>query len=564
MSTLRSIFLILTPSLRWQMLGVLLLMLLSAAAEMFSLGAIVPLLTVMIEPNSVTQLPIVGPWIHGLDAQVQRTLVCTGFLGGLLAATLTRVLLLFVSQAYGHRIGYTLTTTVYHKLLAQPYAWHTQHNSGEHIANLYRVNTFVGQNIEPVLMMFTAIVLGSGIFSLMLWAQPQVMLWLLGIVVTFYLLVVQGVKHVMNRNAELTNRLQTVAVRLLQESLGGIRDVILDSSQPMLEERFNTIERQTRRAYMQNNWMQQLPRMLLEFIGMSGIVLVAFVLVDDSGLNSVATLGFMALGCQKLLPLAQQVYYAWGHLRLGKPSREQVIEALALPSKTKPATLPSISFEKNIALKSVDYNYPGSEKKVLNQFSLEIPKGSCIGIVGKSGGGKSTLLDLLMGLLIPTQGTLEIDGIPLTEEILPAWRARIAHVPQNIFLLDATIWENIAFGVPEHSVDYQRLSRCIDAAQLREVITDLPNGINTLVGERGALFSGGQRQRIGIARALYRNSDVLILDEATSALDKNTEKSVMEEVNKFTGKITVIIVAHRTESLENCSKIISLQSENKP
>lgn len=556
----RQLYQLLSPLSRRRLWLLLVLMLLGSFSEMISLGAIVPFLTLLVSPEASANLPFVGSWLARQPHEQIIPVVGSFFLLALLIATLMRIWLLHASNQFAQMTGYELSIKAFRTLLAQPYLWHVQHNSSYQITQLNRINELVFRSIQPVLLLITSSVLGLGILVMLFASEPLIMSLMALFVTVFYATTLLLVRRTLNANGALMNTAQVTKVRILQESLGGIRDVILDHSQAVRASGFAHVELKVRRAIILNEWIGQLPRYLIEFFGIVTIVGLALAF-NRSGSGSIATLGLLALGSQRLLPLAQKVYESINQLRVAGAARSDVVRLLALPDKLQPKPQLPLSFKHCLALEDISFRYPTSSGWVLRNLNLTIRKGERIGIVGASGSGKSTLMDLMMGLLEPTEGNLTVDGTVLTAENLPAWRQRIAHVPQSIFLLDASLKENIALGVPTESIDEARLATCIAQAQLSDVVSKLPQGTDTLIGERGVLLSGGQRQRIGIARALYREADVLVMDEATSALDNQTESEVMKAIQLLGPQITIVMIAHRLASLSFCEKLFIFDSE---
>jgi len=280
--------------------------------------------------------------------------------------------------------------------------------------------------------------------------------------------------------------------------------------------------------------------------------------------SAIPVLGALALGAQRLLPALQQAYSAYSAIKGSKSSFEDVLNLLDQPLPEyvgQPAPEP-IPFAKEIKLNNLDFRYTEDSPWVLKNINLSLKKGSRIGFIGVTGSGKSTLLDIIMGLLSPTNGGLSIDQQLIDNQNRRAWRAHIAHVPQNIYLSDGTIEENIAFGIAKELIDHQRVKKAAQQAQIAELIEQWKGGYQTFVGERGVRLSGGQRQRIGIARALYKQADVLIFDEATSALDNKTEQAVMSAIEGLDKKLTILIIAHRLTTLKGCDQIVEISKEN--
>jgi ATP-binding cassette subfamily B protein len=349
-------------------------------------------------------------------------------------------------------------------------------------------------------------------------------------------------------------------VRLMQEAFGGIRDIILERLQSQYSSAFSKAEFEMRYAQGSMQIIGQAPRYVIETIGTIGIILIALYLARLSGNADTSIflpiLAVIALGAQRLLPILQQIYYNFTLLRSGGAALREVNEVLKL-NNAIPCYLPT--FLKpvfgDIKFQNLNFKFKGGTVPIFNNVNLEIERGEVVGIIGKTGEGKSTFLDLLMGLLEPTAGSIYVDHVKLEKNNTLAWQKSIAHVPQSIFLADKTIYENIAFGFDRNEIDYIRLYEVAKLSKVCEFVDSLPEKFNTVVGERGARLSGGQRQRIGIARALYRLPNVLILDEATSALDTQTENNVLEEIMHWRSEITIIMVTHRISSLKHCTKI---------
>jgi ABC-type multidrug transport system fused ATPase/permease subunit len=295
-----------------------------------------------------------------------------------------------------------------------------------------------------------------------------------------------------------------------------------------------------------------------------GMVLIAVLAYGPSRHGGIAAalpvIGALALGAQRLLPALQQIYYAWANMLGNQASLAATLELLNQPlpadvGQPEPIPLP---FNESIRFENVRFRYTAEQPWVLDGFNLTIPHGARVGFVGSTGSGKSTALDLLMGLLMPTDGGLFVDGNPVTGNRVSAWQRTIAHVPQSIYLSDASVAENIAFGVPRDMIDMQRVRLAAKQAQIADFIEGRPDGYDGFVGERGMRLSGGQRQRIGIARALYKRASVLVFDEATSALDNETERSVMDSIENLNRDLTILLIAHRLTTVRRCDMLVEL------
>jgi len=300
----------------------------------------------------------------------------------------------------------------------------------------------------------------------------------------------------------------------------------------------------------------------MEAIGITLIAGLAYImsLREDGLVTAIPILGALALGAQRLLPILQQAYHAYSSIKGSYSSFCDVLELLdqPLPNYINQPLPSPIHFEKDIQLTNLSFRYNNNIPWVLEEINLNISKGSRVGFIGVTGSGKSTLLDIIMGLLSPTKGQFLVDNKQITKENLRAWQMRIAHVPQNIYLSDSTIEENIAFGVPKEQIDHEQVIKAAEQAQIKELIEEWPQQYQTFVGERGIRLSGGQRQRIGIARAMYKHADVLIFDEATSALDNETEQAVMSAIDGLGKDLTILIIAHRLTTLKGCDQIVEV------
>ena len=359
----------------------------------------------------------------------------------------------------------------------------------------------------------------------------------------------------------------TELIKSIHEGLGGIRDVLLDRTQEVFCAVYREADLPLRRAQGNNFFIAQSPRYAMEALGMVLIAVLAYVLTQQSDgiAKAIPILGALALGAQRLLPVLQQAYAAWSNVQGGRASLEDTLALLDQPMPDLQTLLYSsqkLPFENEITLSNISFRYQSDGQWILRDLDLTISKGARIGFIGTTGSGKSTLLDLVMGLLEQDSGNIYIDNQPLTSHNRGAWQAHIAHVPQTIFLSDSSIAENIAFGVPKHLIDFERVKNAAKQAQITQLIAGWPEAYSTFVGERGVRLSGGQRQRIGIARALYKKADVIIFDEATSALDNETEESVMQAIhdleNQDNNALTILIIAHRLSTLKNCTQVIEL------
>lgn len=538
--------------------------------EIFSIGTMLPFLSALTNPQQVLQISFAQPFINLLQIRSSENLLfalTVLFVAASLTSAAFRTLLAWASTKITFSTGAEISTEIYRRTLYQPYAVHVSRNSSELINGIVsKTNSVIFGTIAPTLALISAVFMLLVILIFLISIEPLVSFTVfIGFgIIYFGLVLISRAKKIHNSKYIATE--STQVIKSLQEGLGGIRDVLIDGNQLTYCAIYQEADQRLRNAQASNAFISQAPRYSIEALGMVLIATVAYFIVDSSsGLNNaIPVLGMMALGAQRLLPLMQQAYYSWSSIVGGQASLEDTINLLnqPLPQNIEKQKVIPLRFNEHIILKSLSFRFSNELPWVLNGLSLHIDKGSRIGIIGSTGSGKSTLLDIVMGLLEPTEGTLEIDGQRVDSSNNRAWQVRIAHVPQSIFLADSTIEENIAFGQPSIDIDHERVRKSAIQAQLASTIDSLPDGYKTKVGERGIKLSGGQRQRIGIARALYKNADVIIFDEATSALDNDTEKAVMDAIEHLSSNLTILIVAHRLTTLKNCTQIVEIEAGN--
>jgi ABC-type multidrug transport system fused ATPase/permease subunit len=541
------------------------LMLLASFAEILSIGAVMPFLGVLTAPERIFAHAAAQPAIQalGLTQPAQLLLPLTGAFGAaVLIAGAMRLLLLWASTRLSFATGADLSINVYRRTLYQPYAVHCARNSSEVINGIVnKTGTVIGV-ISQVISIITSCVMLITILVALLAVEPVIALAAFGGFGLIYVVIVRLTRKQLFLDSQRIARESTHVIKALQEGLGGIRDVLIDGSQGTYCQIYSDADLLLRRAQGNNLFIGQSPRYAMEALGMLLIAMLAYTLAQQSdGISrAIPILAALALGAQRLLPVLQQAYAAWSGIRGGQASLQDTLDLLdqPLPDYADQSVAQALPFKHNIELKNLGFRYSPQTTYVLKQIDLSIQRGSRVGFIGSTGSGKSTLVDIVMGLLQPTEGTLEIDGQSVILTNNRAWQAHIAHVPQAIFLADSTIEENIAFGVPKEQIDHQRVREAAQQAQIADSIETWPKQYQTFVGERGIRLSGGQRQRIGIARALYKQADVIIFDEATSALDNETEQAVMQAIEGLSRDLTLLIIAHRVTTLKNCTQIVEL------
>jgi ABC-type multidrug transport system fused ATPase/permease subunit len=552
---------------RLQFSGVFVLMIFASFAEMLSLAAVLPFLGALTAPeklfsHSWIQFTLVNPL--GLRQPAELLLPIT-FLFALAAflSGVTRFLLLWVQTKLSHAIGADFSLEMYRRTLYQPYSVHVLRNSSEVIAGITtKAKAIVGGTLLPVMTILSSTVLLCTISVTLLSIEPFVTSMALTGFIFIYMIAILVTGSRLLKNSLQINESHTNVIKILQEGLGGLRDVLLDGTQEIHCKQFEIVDARLRNAMANVQIISVSPRYAVESLGMVLISLLAYMLTMRSGgiSSAIPILGVFAMGAQKMLPLIQQSFAGWASIRGGQASLGDALDLMEQPLSVNINSDAGIEFRREIVFRKVSFTYAAEGAEILSSIDLSITKGSRVGIVGSTGSGKSTFLDVIMGLLKPTGGQILVDGVEITDTNRQAWQKHIAHVPQNIFMYDSSVGDNIALtGIGDGS-DPDRVRTAAAKAQIEDFIDSLVDKFATRVGERGVRLSGGQRQRIGIARALYKQADVLVLDEATSALDNETEHKVMEALDAMEEELTTIIVAHRLSTLRNCDQIIELEA----
>jgi len=545
-------------------------MIIASLAEIISIGAVLPFLGILTAPEQVYQHSLMQPVIQILALTEPKQLILPLtilFITAALLAGAIRLTLLYAMTRLSYATGADLSINIYRRTLYQEYEVHVSRNSSEVINGIItKTSTVIGGVISPTLNLISSIILLAGIMGALFAINPTIALTASIGFGLLYWIVIRYTKTHLKGNSKTIADQSTQMIKSLQEGLGGIRDVLIDGTQQFYCKLYRNADLPLRRASGNNAFIGGSPRYAMEAIGMTLIAGLAYLMTQQEGgmVTAIPVLGALALGAQRLLPALQQAYASYSTIKGSKSSFEDVLNLLdqPLPEYADQSLSDPISFAKEIKLNNLNFRYSEDAPWVLKNINLSLKKGSRIGFMGVTGSGKSTLLDIIMGLLPATEGGLMIDNQTINNQNRRAWQAHIAHVPQNIYLSDSTIEENIAFGIAKELIDHQRVKKAAQQAQIAELIEEWKDGYQTFVGERGIRLSGGQRQRIGIARALYKQANVLIFDEATSALDNETEQAVMDAIKGLDKELTILIIAHRLTTLKGCDKIVKLGKNN--
>jgi ATP-binding cassette, subfamily B, bacterial PglK len=568
-SLFREIWSVLTPKQRRWVLWTQVLSILMASSTVLGIASIAPFFAVLGDPGLIAHSKTLN-WLYGqfgfAGLRSFEFALGLAFLAAVCAANAINIAGSYVMIKLSYRISAELQSVLLDEYLHRPYVLQTQSNSAVFCNNIInetnRLTNDILQNAFPLVTnLFTAVLIVISVILLNPAVAAMIILSLAG----GYALIYLAVRNWLATSGEVQSRLLIAQAKTLNESFGAIKEILVLRVQDFFRIKFESTSLKLARASATGRIIYQSPKYLMECVTVG--LLVTLALAAGAGENGMgALLGqltFVGFAAYRLLPILQQAFAALVRIRSEKAgftaiapdlrsararARFSALGALAQPDR--PQT--------NIQLRDISFSYDSKRMPALDGVSLQIPARMAVGIVGANGSGKTTLADVIAGLLVPASGEMSVDGISVDNANRTAWQSRIAYVPQNVFLLDESIAQNIALGVAPEAIDQVRLQGAARLAQLDEVIDSLPGGYENIIGERGVRLSGGQRQRLGIARALYTNATVLMLDEATNALDGLTEQELMTTVMRLRGRYTIILIAHRLSSLRACDLIFEL------
>ena len=544
------------------------LMILSGICEVVTLAALLPFLNILTNAEKYLSNNFFIFATNFLKISLSESnifiLVTVFFCIAVILSSCIRLINLFFLNNTSAAIGIEISSKIYKNILSQDLEFYFDNESS---AIFVTVTTFIGDAVAFI----SSFLLASASFAIIIFialglliGNPFIAIISIGLFLPIYFYISKATKRRLKLNSKTIASLRDLQIKQVQNSLGAIRKILMHGHYKIYRDLYNQTDFRVRTKISQNLSLGSFPRYLLEGIGIIFVALFSLIsgLVSKNNDQILTTLGLLAVSIQKILPAMQFIYNCLTNMRGLSSSVEEVIKLLDLKTQNvnKNFNYKTLDFN-NLRLSKLSYKFPNTKKEIIKDLSLKINKGERIGIVGKTGSGKSTLVDLLIGLLKPTKGNVLINDINIhkNEKKLCNWMNSIAHVPQNVFVTNDSIENNIIFGFRNNEIDNQKLKRCIKIAQLNKFIETLPLGTKTLIGESGSKLSGGQRQRIGIARALYKECKILILDEATSALDVITEASLINEISKLNKNLTVIIIAHRLSTLKLCDSVIEIK-----
>jgi ATP-binding cassette, subfamily B, bacterial PglK len=549
-------------------------MLLQALLQMGGVASVLPFLSVAADPENFANSHF-GRLLMSISqiTDARNLVYVTGILAiiGLVVASLSAIASQVIVGHYVAALGHWLRMQLLSKYYSQPYSYFVSRNSmiltKKANADVMVFTTFILAPLcDFAARLFTTVVIVAGLLVLEPVATLVAAIFFSG----FYLLFMSITRGRVRTINEVSKETSQGLSRFVQQFIAGMREIKLRDAGHYFIERIERLSNRQVKSGVMSAWINGLPRNLIEPLAFSGTILWAMFALSAGRLDAVLpTLGVMAMAGYRLLPNLQSLYTSLHLIATNRFSLDELADELDFSSPSYPIKVPKKApalvdkgplFSESIELRDITFSYAGAERPTLQGISLRIERGQSIGFVGQTGSGKSTLINILLGLYDPTGGEILVDGKPLGKPVPAGWHTRIGYVPQEIFLIDDTLFRNIALGVPDGEVDRERLKKAIVSAQLQEVIEKMDRGLETQVGERGVMLSGGQRQRVGLARALYFDPEMLILDEGTSALDNETEARFMRAVESLQGDITVISIAHRLTTVRGCNAIYVLMN----
>ena len=575
MKSFFKIFKILTPKQLRICFALIFLMLVIAVFEAFGIGLLYPLITIIGDPAYLEKHAEIAKIISYLGITTHKSLVIFLSLGLVFFYIFKNFLILFQGKL---QIAFTLnnqadyTKRLYKYYINKPYLFHVDTNFSVILRNINLGCIIVFSQI----LTNTLIIITNIITMIVIWILLLIMDWVMAIVIAFILAplmlgILNYFRKKINKYGTRQNECNVEYIKWLNQGFWSVKETKVMQKEAFFTEEFSKAFNEFTVIQKQFLFINRFPKCIIEMVCVGGILLlITFKMIFNTDPSSIIpALGVLALAAMRLMPCMNQITGLFNEIKFKMPFFNEVYDDfIAIKNEKKEDEINSqtgqkerIPFNKEISVTNLTFGYPDTNKNVFENVSFTIPKGKFVGVVGPSGAGKTTFVDILLGLLQPSGGSINVDGKNIFENI-QGWLDNVSYVPQSIYLIDGTIRENIAFGILPEDIDDKRIEKVLKMAELYDFVQSLELKENTPCGDKGAKLSGGQKQRIGIARALYQNPSVLILDEATSALDTETEKQITETINKLKGEITIIAIAHRLSTLENCDFKIKFENNS--
>jgi ABC-type multidrug transport system fused ATPase/permease subunit len=570
MQTFKKLLSLLTPHEQRRGGLLLIMVLIMSLLDMTGVASILPFMAVLTNPNLIETNSILNYMfeissVFGVENNQEFIFVLGLLVFALLIISLTfKALTSYVQVRFIQMREYTICKRLIEGYLHQPYSWFlSRHSADLGKTILSEVQQVISDGIYPSIELIAKGMIAVTLIALLVVVNPKLTL-IVGLSISMaYLIIFYFVKKYLNKSGRKRLAHNQIRFTAVNEAFGAAKEIKIGGLEQSYINRFSISAQIYAKVQASQRVIAQLPRFILEGIAFGGILLMILYMMSQKGSfnSALPIISLYVFAGYRLMPAVQQIYEAFTQLTFITPSLNKLHDDLKnLKPLNENQDEHILSLNKSITLKNIHYNYPNVSRTILKDISLNICAKSTVGIVGATGSGKTTLVDIILGLLEPQKGTLEIDGKVIRKQNSKSWQRSIGYVPQQIFLADDTIAANIAFGLESREINQEDVERSSKIANLHEfVIDELPKKYQTTIGERGVKLSGGQRQRIGIARALYHNPQLLILDEATSALDNQTEKAVMDAIDNLDKNITIIQIAHRFNTLKKCDKIFILE-----
>lgn len=544
--------------------------LLTSLIELLSIGSIVPFLMALGDAPKLYANPELSDYweILGINKASELPFkLAIGF--GVLAlfSGFMRIAMTYLSAQINRSIILEFGKNIYQSVIFKKFADHSKENSSEIVGILTSKISILNLALNSMSNMFASSIIILFVVTFLFTLEPEIVLSIVGTFGVFYFIIIGFFNSQLRQNAQIAAYQTSNLIQILKETLDGIREIILNNSQKNFIEMYTKNDFLLRSANARSTVIGIFPRFLIESIGIFGIAMFALYLINqgDGTLGSaIPTLALIAMSVQRILPLGQQVYNGWALINSSSSSIWDTLDVISVTSKSEHEFIKNLTpfkFIQEIIFRDVSFSYNKNQTYMKN-INLKIPKGSKVGIFGSTGSGKSTLTDLLMGFISPSEGEIFIDNTKLSESNMREWQQNIAHVPQKIYIQDSDIASNIALSNPNQPPDLELLKLAATKAELIDYINSEVGGFNSKVGENGAFLSGGQIQRIGIARALYKNAEIIVFDEPTSALDNETENRILNTLYSLSSEYTIFIISHNRKAIEGCDILIKLNDGN--
>lgn len=557
----RAVWSLLAKAERRKSLVLCVYLVIGTVLEVMSVGALVPLIQVLTQSNLQSKYPLIDRMFPDSSDQFIVTVILIGVVFIFLFKEIFLGFSLWIQRGFIARLETRFQTELFDRYTRQPYEFHLTNNSSLLSRNILNSTNFINNVLDPIFMLLTDGFVTVALCVALVVIEPIAMF----VTISSVGVVAIAFHGFSKRRIEkwgVERQLQDgMKLQQMNETFGGMKEIVMTGRGDYFRTRFSSNIGQLSHLNRKFTTLLGIPRLYLELLSVAGLaaLVLSMLALGRTSESLLPLLALFAGGAFRLMPAINRITFAFQSLRMGRPIVGVLQEDILCAGSRVPNVEVGkpVRFDHVIRFEDVTYSYPNTERTVIDGVSFEIKKGSEVGIIGTTGAGKSTIVDILLGLLKPTRGKVTVDGVDISTNIR-SWQDLVGYVPQTIFLIDSSIRFNIAFGIDEQNIDDEKVVRALELAQLKEFVDELPAGMNELVGERGVRLSGGQRQRIGIARALYLDPPILVFDEATSALDMDTEKEVMKSLDHLRTDKTILIVTHRISALEHCDQTISV------